>query len=232
MGHAVEQQHFGARWYHCLREAFFDGDAGVLLSVDEEDGDVELGQGAQARGAHFHSALGGEDAFFARFEALVTQLFDVLGQVFAFRVGEEVGDEVDDESGAVEVHLAAHFVAAGALVGVVGHSVRVEQGQSLEHIAIAVGEGQGDVSAQRVAGHNALVDAGVVEDGFDGVGHKVHRVYVGVGGAVAVAWQIDGDDTHRAHIGQCERAPNAEILQKTVQQDECLGVFATFVAIV
>lgn len=83
-----------------------------------------------------------------------------------------------------------------------------------------------------MSGEDAALDACVVEDVLDGVGHEIHGVDVGVGVAVAVSWEVDSNNPHVAHVGEHEGAPYIEVLEESMEEDECAGVFAAFVAIV
>ena len=69
----------------------------------------------------------------------------------------------------------------------VGEGVGVDESQAAERVGVSLGEGQRNITAHRMAHHDALVDAGLVEDRLDGLGHEVHGVDIaeGVGEAMA-----------------------------------------------
>ena len=232
VGHVGEEESLGAARQEGLGDSELDGYAGVVLAVDEVEGDVELLQHVEPRGALGHAALGGDDGGGGGFEALVAEVFDVVREGRAAAVVEERGDEAYNVGGAVLLHSLAHLFAAHAVFGSVGQGVRVDETHPFDGVGVAIGEGQRDIAAHGVAHHDTLVDAGGVEDFLDDAGHEVHGVDVAEGVGEAMSREVDGDDTQTVHVAQDIGTPHVEVLQESMQKHYGVGVAASLVTIV
>jgi hypothetical protein len=63
-------------------------------------------------------------------------------------------------------------------------------------MGIQVGISQSHIASHRVAYEDALFHSCIVEDGFHGAGHHVHRVHLAETFGIAVTGEVDGDDMH------------------------------------
>lgn len=186
MAHAVDHENLGMAGFHGLREGKLDGDARVVLADDEKDGDFGFGEDGDAGRSESHATLCCFGTWGGGLEAVVLEVFYFLSHVGAAAWVEEAANEAEDVACSVGMDLLYVSGSALPVFFAVGKCVGVDEAETTEIEWVFVGKGESDVAAKRVAYHDALLDASLVKDGFDNVGHKFHGVDIGEDGALAV----------------------------------------------